>query len=85
MAAVNQRRPTHDNARADHLEAAAVPVARLFTPTRFPLGPTVLLLHRAMQGREDFCLSSIALSQGVIEVLHAAASSFVDTHPHHHH
>ena len=42
-AAVNQRRPTHDNARADHLERAAVAAftfarRRLFTPTRFPWG-----------------------------------------------
>jgi hypothetical protein len=42
-AAVNQRRPTHDNARADHLECAAVAAftfarRRLFTPTRFLWG-----------------------------------------------
>jgi hypothetical protein len=64
-AAVNQRRPTHHNARADHLEADVstfCPSPALHTDS-LSLGANCIVVasrHAGSLSREEFCLSSIS-------------------------
>ena len=87
MAAVNQRRPTHDNARADHLERAAVAAftfarRRLFTPTRFPWGQLYCSCIAPCRVAKIFacqaCYSRVSLRWCALQ---PSPWPFVNTHP----